>query len=151
MMSKNVILLLIFLLFFIKCNPQIRNKGPPGKQEKKENNNPPPDNLDNNHNDRPNEKNNNEPRLNKIDELEKKKENIIKEIFNSKAKLKKYNIIYNIIEIVNIIFALIISSYFVSNLYEFIRKKKNQSNSSFDVSINDINIDNREAPPSSGD
>ena len=151
MMSKNVILLLIFLLFFIKCNPQIRKKGPPGKQEKKENNNPPPDNLDNNHNDRPNEKNNNEPRLNKIDELEKKKENIIKEIFNSKAKLKKYNIIYNIIEIVNIIFALIISSYFVSNLYEFIRKKKNQSNSSFDVSINDINIDNREAPPSSGD
>ena len=150
-MSKNVILLLIFLLFFIKCNPQIRNNGPPGKQEKKENNNPPPDNLDNNHNDRPNEKNNNEPRLNKIDELEKKKENIIKEIFNSKAKLKKYNIIYNIIEIVNIIFALIISSYFVSNLYEFIRKKKNQSNSSFDVSINDINIDNREAPPSSGD
>ena len=81
MMSKNVILLLIFLLFFIKCNPQIRNKGHPGKQEKKENNNPPPDNLDNNHNDRPNEKNNNEPRLNKIDELEKKKENIIKEIF----------------------------------------------------------------------
>ena len=151
MMSKNVILLLIFLLFFIKCNPQIRNNGPPGKQEKKENNNPPPDNLGNNHNDRPNEKNNNEPRLNKIDELEKKKENIIKEIFNSKAKLKKYNIIYNIIEIVNIIFALIISSYFVSNLYEFIRKKKNQSNSSFDVSINDINIDNREAPPSSGD
>ena len=151
MMSKNVILLLIFLLFFINCNPQIRNKGPPGKKEKKENNNPPPDNLDNNHNDRPNEKNNNEPRLNKIDELEKKKENIIKEIFNSKAKLKKYNIIYNIIEIVNIIFALIISSYFVSNLYEFIRKKKNQSNSSFDVSINDINIDNREAPPSSGD
>ena len=150
-MSKNVILLLIFLLFFIKCNPQIRNNGPPGKQEKKENNNPPPDNLGNNHNDRPNEKNNNEPRLNKIDELEKKKENIIKEIFNSKAKLKKYNIIYNIIEIVNIIFALIISSYFVSNLYEFIRKKKNQSNSSFDVSINDINIDNREAPPSSGD
>ena len=151
MMSKNVILLLIFLLFFIKCNPQIRNNGPPGKQEKKENNNPPPDNLGNNHNDRPNEKNNNEPRLNKIDELGKKKENIIKEIFNSKAKLKKYNIIYNIIEIVNIIFALIISSYFVSNLYEFIRKKKNQSNSSFDVSINDINIDNREAPPSSGD
>ena len=151
MMSKNVILLLIFLLFFIKCNPQIRNNGPPGKQEKKENNNPPPDNLGNNHNDRPNEKNNNEPRLNKIDELEKKKENIIKEIFNSKAKLKKYNIIYNIIEIVNIIFALIISIYFVSNLYEFIRKKKNQSNSSFDVSINDINIDNREAPPSSGD
>ena len=149
-MSKNVISLLIFLLFLIKCNPQIRNKGPHGKLEKKGNNNPP-DNLDDNHNDRPNEKNNNEPRLNKIDELEKKKENIIKEIFNSKAKLKKYNVIYNVIELVNIIFALIISCYLVSSLYEFIIKKKNQSNSNFDVSINDINIDNREAPPISGD
>ena len=110
---KNIkINILIFFLLLSFTQEQFQ------KGDKPEMNNdiPPPDKDRNSNNDN---------KLNEINNLKKKYERIIKENNNSKAKLKKYNLYYYIFEILNIIFALFISIYFMNQIYKFYKYRYN--------------------------
>ena len=68
----------------------------------------------------------NSKEFDKVDDLRKRHENIIKENINSKAKLKKYNLYFFIIEMLNIIFAIIIILYVISKLYQHYKLRRNR-------------------------
>ena len=77
--------------------------------------------------------------LNDMNNLKKKYESIIKENNNSKEKLKKYNFYYYTFEILNIIFALFIFTYFMNQIFKFYKFRYNiqvnQENSVSNVEI----------------
>ena len=82
----------------------------------------------------------------KNDDRRKQYEIIIKEINNSKYKLKKYNKYCLFMEILNILFALIIILYLAIILYKY-RKSKNKNifpiNGNNNISIIEISNDER--------
>ena len=120
-----------------------------------------------------NNNNKNSNNFDKLSNLRKKHDNILRENINSRAKLKKYNLYFSIIKILNIIFALIIFLFIINKLFNYYknRKKKNTQNENNIISVVDIanndsnlfqrsiykqsfeikgennNIDNQSAPP----
>ena len=131
---KNIKINIFILIFLLSSTQEQFQKG-----DKPEMNNdiPPPDKDRNSNNDN---------KLNEINNLKKKYERIIKENNNSKAKLKKYNLYYYIFEIINIIFALFISLYFMNQIYYFYKYKYNIiTNHECIDSVIDIKIKNNNA------
>ena len=116
---------------FIKSIPKDRDKPDDFADE-----NGPPDLNENN--------NFNNNKINKTNDLRKKRESLIQEIINSKAKLKKYNLYYSIIEICNIIFALIISFFIINRLYKYYKSRKNRINQNNNNIISVVDIDNHD-------
>ena len=136
--TKNLqFFIIIISLLLINSQPCKSERPPIGKDKDEE----PPD-LKNNKN----LKNNNLNIFTDLNDLKKKHEIILKENINSKAKLKKYNLYFSIIEFFNIIFALILSFFIIKRLYTFYKSKRNENNQMNDniisvVEINNNNID----------
>ena len=152
-MSKNIFLLIIFI-HFIKCNPQQNEPGSPPDKNRDKDDLDIFDISDNKKKNIPNNNIHNNRNFLKesFNDLKRKKETVMKENINSKAKLKKINMIYNIIQFFNIIFASIISIYFLIKMYLFINKKRRQTkiNINASVSIENNDIENENAPPTYG-
>ena len=73
------------------------------------------------------------------------RDNILKENINSKAKLKKYNLYFTIIIILNIIFALIIFLFIINKLYEYYKNRKNRNNQNENNIISVVDIANNDS------
>ena len=131
---KNIKINIFILIFLLSSTQEQFQKG----DKPEMNNDIPPLDKDRN--------SNNDNKLNEINNLKKKYERIIKENNNSKAKLKKYNLYYYIFEIINIIFALFISLYFMNKIYYFYKYKYNIiTNHEYIDSAIDIKIKNNNA------
>ena len=115
-MFKNIKLNTLILLIVLSCTQEQPKSKPGGDIDI----GLPSDRRDDNRN--MNINNNN--KLNEINDLKKKKEDIIKENINSKAKLKKYNILYYIIEIINIFFALFIAIYLIIKTFNYYKSRQ---------------------------
>ena len=137
---KNLYLFIIIIsILLIKSEPEERGR-PGGSPKGKIYNNEGPF-LNNNNNKYLNNNN-----FNELNDLRKKHEIISQENINSKAKLKKYNLYFSIIEFFNIIFALILSFFIIKRLYTFYKSKRNENNQMNNniisvVEINNNNID----------
>ena len=96
--------------------------------------------LNNMHGNINNNNNKNSNNFDKLGNLRKKHDNILRENINSKAKLKRYNLYFSIIKILNIIFALIIFLFIINKLFNYYknRKKKNTQNENNIISVVDI-------------
>ena len=106
----------ILILFLILSSSQEQYED---DKHKKEDDIPPPDKPDKNKNKKF------DYNLNDMNNLKKKYESIIKENNNSKEKLKKYNFYYYTFEILNIIFALFIFTYFMNQIFKFYKFRYN--------------------------
>ena len=136
--TKNLNLFIIIIsILLIKSFPEDRGK-PGGLPIGKINNNEVPPDLNNNNNNK-NLINND---FNAINDLRKKHEIILQENINSKAKLKKYNLYFSIIEFFNIIFALILSFFLINRLYTFYKSKRKENNHINNNIISVVEIDN---------
>ena len=93
-----------------------------------------------NENDRPFDDKQNDDKQNKIEELRKKNNDIIKINRDSKNKLKKYNLFYSIMVVINAILALIIISFIIYKLIYYINKKNNNNNFVVSIANNDSQI-----------
>ena len=124
-----------FFIMIISILSIISSQKPGGAPlgEKNDKDGPSPSNINKDLN------NNN---FNKINDLRKKHEIILQENINSKAKLKKYNLYFSIIEFFNIIFALILSLFLINKLYAFYKSKRNENNQINNNIISVVEIDN---------
>ena len=93
-----------------------------------------------NENDRHFDDKQNDDKQNKIEELRKKNNDIIKINRDSKNKLKKYNLFYSIMVVINVILALIIISFIIYKLIYYISKKNKNNHSVVSIANNDSQI-----------
>ena len=82
----------------------------------------------------------NDDKKNIIEELRKKNNDIIKINRDSKNKLQKYNLFYNVMIVINVILALIIISFIIYKLIYYINKKNNNNNFVVSIANNDSQI-----------
>ena len=134
---KNITInILIFILLLSGTQEDLKNDKP------KMNDDLPTPNNNINHN--------LDTKLDHIKNLKKKYESIIKENNSSKERLKKYNLYYYIFEILNIIFALFISIYFMNQIYKFYKYRYNifsmpdYSHSTVEIKIEGNNENNND-------
>ena len=146
--SFIILMILLFGNIFNEPSPEFSSQRQKDPNEMDKNDNPEIKehyNMNNkdkkdNENDRPFDDKQNDDKQNKIEELRKKNNDIIKINRDSKNKLQKYNLFYNVMIVINVILALIIISFIIYKLIYYICKKKDNNNFVVSIANNDSQI-----------
>ena len=144
--SFIILMILLFGNIFNEPSPEIdsQREKDPNKMDK--NDNPEIKEHMNNKDKKDNEKDRhfddkqNDNKKNIIEELRKKNNDIIKINRDSKNKLQKYNLFYNVMIVINVILALIIISFIIYKLIYYINKRNNNNNFVVSIVNNDSQI-----------